>query len=249
MAKDTLKAIEENRTFKCLQNDESIDLNDLTPVHLNNRAYWEPVSYTAKDQNKSEVKLTFTVSPTTKVAITIPAGFRVSNADASIIFTTVNDAVIPAATATINDIVARSLQDHGKATANTIQVVKSTFNENGVTLSVTNPAAATGYTPSVTEGDKVHITDEQAVNRNEVADVSVTAGVYECVSPDYDILKEKATIANKQVPLCFKRSIEITLTEGRTQVVYPWSKKWQRVGDLPSKASSDEKNETEKQDS
>lgn len=241
MAKETLKAIEENRTFKCIQNDESIDLNDLTPVHLGNSTYWEPISYVAKDENKSEVKLTFTVNPTTKSAITIPAGFRVTNLDGSIIFYTVADAVIPTNQSKIDNITARSLQEHSKATANTIQSVKSTFNENGVTLSVTNPAEATAYTPTVIEGDKVHITAEQAVNRNIVADSSVTAGVYECINPDYDILKEKATIDNKQVPLCFKRQIAIELSDGRTQIVYPWSKKWRRVGDLSSGASSDEK--------
>lgn len=231
-----LKAIKENRTFKCLQNDRSIDLNDLTPIHLGNSAYWEPLKYIAKDQNKSEVKLTFTVSPAIKNAITIPAGFRVSNADASIIFYTTTDAIIEANKTSVANIIARSQQGNSKATANTIVSIKSTFNENGVTLSVTNPAAATAYTPTVTEGDRVHITPEQALDRNVVADNSVTAGVYECINDDYDILKEKATIDNKSVPLCFKRSIEIQMSDGRTQTVYPWSQKWTRLADLPAEA-------------
>lgn len=225
-----LKSIEEDRTFKCVQNDESIDLNDLTPIHLNNYLYWQPLSYTPRDVNKTTTMLTFTVSPTSKKAITIPAGFRVSNPNGSIIFYTQTDAVIQANQSSIGSVEARS-ESETMAAANTINQIKSAFSEKGITLSVANPAESTKHRVNSTEiPDEIRITAEQANDRNIVADSSVTAGVYECIAPDYDIRKEKATVANKQVPLCFKRSIEIQLTDGRTQVVYPWRKKWRRKG-------------------
>lgn len=79
--------------------------------------------------------------------------------------------------------------------------------------------------------DQIKISAEQAANTDLVVDKSVTAGTYECYAEDLDVDKIKATIDNGNVPLTFKRSIQVELTDGSTQTVYPWAQKWKRIGD------------------
>lgn len=330
----------EDRTFECLQQDKSVDLNDLTPRHLNDPTYWTEMAYNPGVNGITSIvylTITGTASPSNYPVggKRIPAGFKVQTADGSKEYTTLYDVVfgrdrnvvyvVPAIskvegisvtanqltkvveqplsniTLTVTNPVASvetiqkvriaftctaattaagrtipqsfavrygtgsenywvteeavTLNEEGKGETTAINVSKTTVTAAnqitnvpydltyygtsqvwGMSIAVTNPEAPTTYS---TERDTIHITSAQAVDTSIVVDSSVQPGVYVCIATDRDIIKEKATVENGKVPLCFKRSAVITLTTGETQTVYPWSQKWERIGDLPTSEESD----------
>lgn len=227
--------ISESRLYKCVQGDRSNSLDDTTPENLDKPSYWAPIGYSFRDESKSEVKLSFILSKAIDKKVMIPAGFKVSelNNDA-VFFITLEDAIIPIGETSIENIVARGPSEQ-LSEADTVTNFESTFSISGVALRVTNPEKAVVHTAQAGEVDRVSITTEQASNRDIVADDSVTAGVYECIGPDFDIEDEKATVENGRVPCCFKRKHEIQQTDGSTKTAYFWQQKWKRIADLSDK--------------
>lgn len=230
--------ISESRLYKCVQGDRSNSLDDTTPENLDKPSYWAPIGYNFRDENKSEVKLSFILSKTIDKKVMIPAGFKVSELNnEAVFFITLEDAIIPVGETTIENIIARGPSDQ-LSEANTVTHFESTFSIADTTLRATNPEKAVVYTAQAGEVDRVNITAEQAANRDIVVDDSVTSGTYECIAPDFDIEAEKATIENGKVPCCFKRKHEIQQTDGSTKTVYFWQQKWKRIADLVDESNT-----------
>lgn len=67
-----------------------------------------------------------------------------------------------------------------------------------------------------------------------IPDKSVTEGTYSCIETDYDIDTIMAANTNDILPSTFTRAVEVTLSDNITKyTIYPWSQKWERIGDLP----------------